>query len=235
MSRPQHKNNNGNSQEHKENLTDRVRHAMEEKILEGVYRPDQHLTEQELSKQLGVSRTPLREALRQLEVTGYLVRRSSVGYVVARYSDQDMQDMFEVRKALETLCVRLACKNATDEQLDRAAEYLAKYDEELSNPSMRDYNDVFWGTSNWNYLFHEEIYKSGGNTVLVSHITRLRDQARLKYATQFFRHQDLLHFQVQHYMLLNAIRRRSPEEAESAVKLHLNTLHDLMNSVLMND
>lgn len=224
-----------NPGQHKINLTDKVRRTIEQRILEGAYRPDQHLTEYELSGQLGVSRTPLREALRQLEVTGYLNRRRPVGYVVTRISAKDMREIFEVRKVLETLSVRLACKNATEQQLERAAEYLAEYDNELANPAVGDYNDIFWGKGNWNNLFHEEIYRSSCNEVLVSHINSLRDMARLKYASQFFHHGDLLEFQLQHYAILNAVRRRSPEEAESAVKLHLITLYDLLDVILTSN
>jgi DNA-binding GntR family transcriptional regulator len=228
-------NDNNESGQHKINLTDKVRHIIEQKILEGTYRPDQHLTEQELSGDLGVSRTPLREALRQLEVTGYLARRKSVGYVVARLSEQDLGEIFEVRKILETTAARLACKNVSGDQLERAGVYLAKYDEELANPSLRDYDDVFWGLGNWNSLFHEEIYQASANKVLVTHINSLRDMARLKYATQFFHHQDLLEFQRQHYLILEAVKHRSAEEAESAVKLHLNTLYELLHAVFMID
>jgi DNA-binding GntR family transcriptional regulator len=217
------------------NLTDKVRHTLEQKILEGTYRPDQHLTEQELSSELGVSRTPLREALRQLEISGYLTRRKSVGYVVARLSEQDLGEIFEVRKVLETVAARLACKNASVEQLERAAGYLAEYDVELANPSLRDYDDFFWGNGNWNNLFHTVIYQASGNKVLVSHINSLRDMPRLKYAIQFFHYDDVMEFQYQHYMILNAIRRQSAEEAETAVKLHLNTLHDLLRVILNID
>lgn len=217
------------------NLTDKVRHILEQKILEGTYRPDQHLTEQELSNELGVSRTPLREALRQLEISGYLNRRKSVGYVVARLSEQDLGEIFEVRKVLETVAARLACKHSTAEQLERAAGYLVEYDVELANPSLRDYNDVFWGSGNWNSLFHAEIYQASANKVLVSQINSLRDMARLKYAAQFFHYQDLMEFQGQHYMILNSVRNRSSEEAESAVKLHLNTLYELLRAVLIID
>lgn len=235
MSSPGIYNTDGELQQHKLNLTDKVRHTIEQRILEGAYRPDQHLTEQELCLQLGVSRTPLREALRQLEITGYLVRRRSVGYVVTRLSDQDLQDVIEVRKTLETMAARLACKNASDDQLQRAAGYLAKYDEELAKPELRDYNEYFWGTGNWNNLFHNELYRAANNNVLYSEINRMRDMARLKYAFQFFRYPELLEFQSQHYMLLGAIKRRSPEEAESIVKLHLTTLYHHLTVVFNND
>jgi len=235
MSRPQQNDSAVSVNAHKLNLTDRVRHTIEQRILDGNYHPNQHLTEQELADQLSVSRTPLREALRQLEITGYLVRRKSVGYIVASLSEKDMRDICEIRKALETLSARLACKNATADQIERAAGYLANYDRELSNPTLRDINDIFYGEGNWNNLFHEEIYRASGNNVLVTEINRLRDMARLKYAAQYFHYQELLVFQSQHYMLLNAIKHRSSEEAESAVKLHLNTLYDLLDMVFMDE
>ena len=95
------------------NLTDKVRRSIAQYILDGTFLPEQHLTEHELAAQFGVSRTPLREALRQLEVQGYLTRRQSVGYVVARFSSRDMYEVFEMRKTLESMAMRLACENAT--------------------------------------------------------------------------------------------------------------------------
>jgi DNA-binding GntR family transcriptional regulator len=213
------------------NLTDKVRRSIAQCILDGTFRPEQHLTEHELATQFGVSRTPLREALRQLEIQGYLSRRKSVGYVVASFSSRDMYEVFELRKTLESMAMRLACENATQEQLQRAEGYLAKYDKELSDPALRDVNDFFWGAGNWNNMFHEELYNSCGNKLLVSFIGNLRDMPLLRYAVPYFRHADLLEFQRHHHMLLNAIKDKEPGQADEAVRLHLTTLYDIYTAI----
>jgi DNA-binding GntR family transcriptional regulator len=219
--------NNAKGNGPKTNLTDKVRRAIAQCVLDGTFHPDQHLTEYELAAQFGVSRTPLREALRQLEIQGYLARRQSVGYVVAHFSTKHMYEVFELRKTLESMAMKLACEHASPDQLKPAEGYLAEYDKELSDPALRDFNDVFWGAGNWNNLFHEELYELCENKLLVSYIANLRDMSRLKYTAQFFHHSDLLQFQGHHYMLLNAIKDKDPNKAEEAVRLHLSYLYNL--------
>jgi DNA-binding GntR family transcriptional regulator len=224
----------GKDKQPKTNLTDKVRRSIAQCILEGTFHPDQHLTEHELATQFGVSRTPLREALRQLEIQGYLTRRQSVGYVVAHFSSKHMYEVFELRKTLESMAMGLACEHATVQQIKRAEGYLRKYDEELSNPALRDLNDIFWGAGNWNNLFHEELYDACGNKLLVSYIANLRDMSRLKYTAQYFHHADLLQFQGHHYMLLNAIKDKDPDKAEESVRLHLSYLYNLYTNLSMD-
>ena len=215
----------------KTNLTDKVRRAIAQDILDGAFLPNQHVTEQELSARFGVSRTPLREALRQLEIQGYLSRRQSVGYVVAQFSPRHTYEVFELRKTLEGMAMRLACEHATPQQIKKAESYLAKYDEELADPALRDMNDRFWGPGNWNNLFHEELYAACDNKLLQSFISNLRDMSRLKHAIPYFFHSDLLEFQRHHKMLLGAIKDNDPDKAETAVKIHLDYLYNIYSSL----
>jgi DNA-binding GntR family transcriptional regulator len=209
------------------NLVNMARQTIERHILEGVLRPDQHLVEVELSQQLGISRTPLREALRQLEIKGYLTKRRSVGYVVTRHTTRAIREVMEVRIALETLATKLACDRATEEQLIRAETYLNNYDHELSAPDIStiNFNIFYGGEKDWNTLFHREIYDAAGNKLLASQIDALRNVDWLKHVAQYFSYEDLLEFQKHHYALLNAIKERDKNKCEITVTQHMEKLY----------
>jgi DNA-binding GntR family transcriptional regulator len=212
----------------KANLTDKVREDIERYIVDGTLRPDQHLVEAELAKQLGISRTPLREALRQLEIKGYLSRRNSVGYSVARFTIDDIREVFELREALEGMAARLACERVTPEQLRFIEYYLSNYDHDLEvpDPANFDITSFYHGEHDWNNSFHEEIYRASGNKRLFSQINDLRDVSRFKRVSQYFRQQDLLAFQQQHHDLFDAIKDHDPQNAEKAVASHLRFLFE---------
>jgi DNA-binding GntR family transcriptional regulator len=208
------------------NLVNVARETLERYILDGVLPPNHHLVEAELASKLKISRTPLREALRQLEIKGYVSRRDSVGYVVTSYTSKDIREVFDLREALEVMAARFACERATEEQLQKMEEYLANYDRDLVKPNPTNVDTFFHGASDWNNLFHEAIYQAAGNQLLETHINNLRDIGRLKHVVQFFTDKDLLEFQRQHHLLLDALKARDKERAEHAVRLHLNTLYN---------
>ena len=91
-------------------------------ILTGKYRPGQKLTEQNLCKEYGVSRTPIREALRQLETDGLVENILNRGCFVIGFSEQDYEDLFDLRKAYEIQAVKWAIERATEEEIERLDE-----------------------------------------------------------------------------------------------------------------
>lgn len=200
-------------------------------ILEGGLRPDHHLIEAELAAQLGISRTPLREALRQLEVKGLIKRRKTVGYTVVYHSPQELQNTFEVRLALECCVIRLACEKATAEHLERAARFLALYDEELHDLRLRAQKDALFSyrypeaEEDWNSAFHREIYHASGNELLAGYIMNIRDLERLKRIAVRFTLDDLFRFQDQHYAILEALRQRKKGQAVRAVQAHIKNVY----------
>jgi len=100
-------------------LRDLVCDALRERIVAGTLRPGERLVEDRLAEELGVSRNPVREALRVLAVEGYVSLVPRRGAEVATLSPEVVEDIFEVRTALEALGARLACRNATPEGLAR--------------------------------------------------------------------------------------------------------------------
>ena len=98
-------------------LRDVVFQTLRQAILRGELKPGERLMEIHLAQKLGVSRTPVREAIRKLELEGLVLMIPRKGAVVAEITVTDLEDVLEVRMALEELAVKLACRKITEEQL----------------------------------------------------------------------------------------------------------------------
>lgn len=103
-------------------LSSRVFHTIRENILQGKYEKDEELKEKTIGEELGVSRTPVREALRQLELEGLVTIIPNKGAYVVGISQKDIKDIYEIRCRLEGLCAKWAAANITKEQLDELEE-----------------------------------------------------------------------------------------------------------------
>lgn len=159
--------------EHKTiSLADQVFEHIETDILSGKYQKGENLTESKLSLELGVSRTPIREALRRLEQE-HLIEEAPKGMVVVGIGEKDLADIFEIRAALEGKAAALAAKNYTDEQMNIIREalefqefYLGKQDpDRIKSMDSR---------------FHETIYKMSGSTIFYDVLMPLHKKI-LKY------------------------------------------------------
>lgn len=143
--------------EHKTvSLADQVFTHLENDILSGKYQRGEILTESKLSAQLGVSRTPIREALRRLEQE-HIIEESGKGSVVIGISEKDLADIFLIRKSLECQVAALAAENRTDEQLKALKEVL-------------EFQEFYLGKNDPDQIklmdsrFHETLYKLSGST-----------------------------------------------------------------------
>ena len=92
--------------------------TLRQSILTGELKPGERLMEIHLAEKLGVSRTPIREAIRKLELEGLVTMIPRRGAEVAKISEKNLKDVLEVRTCLDSLAVRLACQRITDEQID---------------------------------------------------------------------------------------------------------------------
>ena len=143
--------------EHKTiSLADQVFDHLENDILSGKYKRGEILTESKLSAELGVSRTPIREALRRLEQE-HIIEESGKGSVVIGISEKDLEDIFMIRKSLECQAAALAAQNRTDEQLKSLKETLEFQEFYLSK---NDPDQIKLMDSR----FHEALYKLSGST-----------------------------------------------------------------------
>lgn len=143
--------------EHKTiSLADQVFDHLENDILSGKYRRGEILTESKLSAELGVSRTPIREALRRLEQE-HIIEESGKGSVVIGINEKDLEDIFMIRKSLECQVAALAAKNRTEEQLKQLREAL-EFQEFYLNKKDPDQIKLM------DSRFHETLYKLSGST-----------------------------------------------------------------------
>ena len=100
-------------------LRDVVFKTLRQAILKGELEPGERLMEIQLAERLGVSRTPIREAIRKLELEGLVLMIPRKGAEVARISENNLRDVLEVRRTLEELAVDLACQRMTEEELEQ--------------------------------------------------------------------------------------------------------------------
>lgn len=143
--------------EHKTiSLADQVFDHLENDILSGKYQRGEILTETKLSAELGVSRTPIREALRRLEQE-HIIEESGKGSVVIGITEKDLEDIFMIRKSLECQVAALAAKNRTEEQLKQLREAL-EFQEFYLNKKDPDQIKLM------DSRFHETLYKLSGST-----------------------------------------------------------------------
>ena len=145
----------------KYSLRGRVFHHIREDILSGIYGKDEELRENTIAIELGVSRTPVREALRQLELEGLVKIIPNKGAVVTGLSVKDMKDIYVIRSYLEGLCAKWACESITDSQLEELEEiqYLfdfhtkKKHYEQLVELDNR-FHDIIYDACNSRMLNH---------------------------------------------------------------------------------
>ena len=184
-------------------------------ILQGEFEPGERLMEIQLAERLGVSRTPIREAIRKLELEGLVRMVPSIGAEVAEISEKSLREVLEVRRSLEELAIELACQRITPEELTAL--------EEAENRFARAVEDgevMAIAESDENY--HELIYQATANDRLVQILNNLREQMyryRLEYIKDEDRRQILV---VEHEHILRAVRRRDIADAKSAVREHID-------------
>lgn len=142
-------------------LRGKVFSQLRKQILTGVYKPGDSLIELRLSEELGVSRTPIREALRQLELEGLVQAIPNKGAVVKGVTNQDVEDIFTIRTRIEGLAARWAAEKITDEEIKELKEalefeefYTAKNDVEHLMTFDSKFHDIIFRASKSSPLMH---------------------------------------------------------------------------------
>lgn len=202
-------------------LRELVLEALREAILNGTLQPRERLMEIQLADELGVSRTPIREALRKLELEGFIIMVPRKGAYVADFSLRDLEDIFEVRKSLEGLAAELAAERVTEEELIKLEQLLKEKSKAIENNDMQKLLDV-------DTAFHEKLYEASRNERLRSMISNLREQierfriASLQYPGRMKRSLE------EHYQILDAIQRRDGETANRLAHAHIENVETIL-------
>lgn len=158
-------------------LREVVCESLRDAIRKGILKPGQRIMEIKLAKELGVSRTPVREAIRKLELEGYVVMMPRRGTYVADMSIRDINEIFEIRTALESLSNGLAAEHITEDELEHLQRllvviggYIKEYED---GPDREAAMDKIVKTD---IEFHDLLYHAARNNRLVGIISNLRDQ-----------------------------------------------------------
>lgn len=208
-------------------LRDVVFNTLRGAILNGQLKPGERLMEVHLAAKLGVSRTPIREAIRKLELEGLVVMMPRKGAEVAKISEKSLKDVLEVRRALDALTAELACERITDEQLDRlktAAKLFEDATKEVKNKgAAKDTKDKdATELAIADVSFHDILIEATGNSRLKSLVNNLAEQMyryRFVYLMDDSIHANLIE---EHKNIYEAVLKRDAEEAAKMVKIHID-------------
>jgi len=195
-------------------LADFVFETLENDILSGIYKRGDTLTELKLCERLGVSRTPIREALNRLKEQQLVTATSSHSVVVRGVSEQDLADIYEIRLRIEGYATRLCAERIIDEQLNELKEIVALqefYTERGGAANIRDMDS----------RFHELVYQYCGSEILQSTLSDLHHKVQ-RYRKLSVEHPERAQVAVkEHADILRALEQHDGEEAERLTILHI--------------
>ena len=216
----------------KYSLRGRVFHRLREDILSGKYSENDELKEVTIGEELGVSRTPVREAFRQLELEGLIQIIPNKGAYVTGITEKDVKDIYMIRSLLEGLCARWATENITEEQMEEMEEnvYLAKFH------AKKGHYEQLAALDN---RFHEIMYEACNSKMLEHQLKDFHDyvlRVRKKTLANVNRG---MKSNEEHELIMEAIKEKDADRAEALANRHMinayenmvqNGLHEVYHS-----
>ena len=209
-------------------LRDVVFNTLRKAILRGELKPGERLMEIQLANKLGVSRTPIREAIRKLELEGLVLMIPRKGAEVAQITEKNMQDVLEVRKALEELSVQLACERITPEQVEEMKMAAEDFRKVLKSGDVTKIAEA-------DVKFHDIIFAATNNQRLITLLNNLREQMyrfRVEYLKQKECYPQLLE---EHDKLIALISGGEVEEACELMGCHIDNQASTVSDVILRD
>lgn len=204
--------------------TERIRSTLAEAIVRGQLGPGSSLDEASLARKFQVSRTPVREAIRQLEAIGFAEARPHRGAVVPRFTPEKLNEMFTVMAEMEALCARYAARNILP--AERVA--LENLHEACREAASRGDTDAYYAN---NIAFHDAIYHAGHNAFLAEMTLSVRNRVAPFRKLQFERTGRLPESLAEHDRIVEAIIRGDEEGAATLMRTHLQLVRESVGSV----
>ncbi len=195
-------------------LRDVVFKTLRQAILTGELKPGERLMEIHLANHLGVSRTPIREAIRMLELEGLVMMVPRKGAEVSRISKQDISDVLEVRSSLDALAVRLACERITSEELQKLEKAFRTFKQSVRLGDLSKVADA-------DVEFHNIITHASKNKRLVQMVNHIAERIyryRIEYIKDTGTHAQLIE---EHEAILNCVKAGDEGAAEQAILNHI--------------
>lgn len=210
-------------------LRDVVFKALREAIITGELKPGERLMEIKLANELGVSRTPVREAIRKLELEGLVIMTARKGAEVAPINEKDLREVLEIRRTLEGLACELAAVNAGKEDIKHFKELnksinQAVIDDNIEEITLQDVE------------FHEAIYRITGNKRLIQMLHQLKEHIfryRLEYIKDM---KDKRSIVEEHEMIIKAIADKNIKNARKEIERHIVLQEKyILNTLIKNE
>lgn len=194
-------------------------------IIDGTFSPGERLMEIQLADEMGVSRTPVREAIRKLELEGFVVMIPRRGTYVADISIKDITEIYEIRTSLDVLAAGLAAERIEDEELERLNRYLVEISKYVPIMNMDKIVEL-------DSAFHDVLYQASRNERLCSIIGNLREQLTGIRGRSMSYPGRLAQTMEEHRALVDAIAERNVEKSRKAARTHIeNAEKTLMRSL----
>ena len=196
-------------------LRDVVFNTLRQAILKGELEPGERLMEIQLADRLGVSRTPIREAIRKLELEGLVLMIPRKGAEVAKISEKSLRDVLEVRRSLEELAIELACQRMTEDDIKELEEA-----QEAFRSAIQSADAMTIAETDEHY--HDIIYNGTGNNRLVQILNNLREQM-YRYRVEYLKKEEAYpQLIAEHEELIDNISKRNKEEATRIMCEHID-------------
>lgn len=196
-------------------LRDVVFKTLRQAILTGELKPGERLMEIHLANRLGVSRTPVREAIRKLELEGLVTMIPRRGAEVADITEKNLRDVLEVRRALDALAVELACDRISEEEQKHLKEACERFEKATET---KDVTKI----ATEDVKLHDIIVKATGNERLALLVNKMSEQMyryRLEYVKDAATHRQLVK---EHRIIYESILNKDKKTAAQAVKTHID-------------
>ena len=208
-------------------LSIQVSRILTEAIMDDVLKGGDKLVEAELQKQFGISRSPLREAFRDLEKKGLVVIVPRKGTYVRRITLKDIEENFPVRAVLEGLAAKEACNRITENDIDEMEDILVELEEAAEKNDMKTYKRL-------HLLFHEIFIEASGNEVLIDILKTLRMHSMwYRFASKYYKQDFKSHVAIHREILsLFKYHREDAERVGQRIQNHIEMAYENFLSFL---
>jgi DNA-binding GntR family transcriptional regulator len=209
-------------------LSDYVADQLRQAILAGQFPPNERLVEQEIAESMQTSRGPVRDALKILENEGLVVRQSHRGAFVAQLHPEDFIEIYTLREALETLAIRYAIQNATDQQIGDLSNLVRS----MESMARQDYSQV--DATDLDMEFHHTLCKISGHKRVQNVWESMSGQIRLVLLKHRLSNPDDLRVRSVswHEKIVEAMRERNTEKAIKELSTHMAASSEWVKTLL---
>ena len=208
-------------------LRDVVFNTLRQAILTGELKPGERLMEIHLANKLGVSRTPIREAIRKLELEGLVTMIPRRGAEVAQITEKSMNDVLEVRRALDALCVELACDRISQEELQHLKKACDTFEEAVKTKDVKQIAQA-------DVALHDIIVEATGNQRLIQLVNNLSEQM-YRYRVEYLKNNEVYEQLLEeHEFLIQAVIKHDKAQAKDIICRHIDNQEKAIAEFIRN-